>query len=130
MLFTKCILDSIDANDGLRISIMSRHTLNDGFTPDVRIIPDLYDLHLSLFSPSPFLVGGYLKNKISWEEYAAQYLDFLRSKKLAAVRLLTLLAIRKNVTIMCIEQDHERCHRRLLAEFCQNVNQDLKIEHH
>lgn len=130
MLFTKCILGPINANDGLRISVMSRHTLNDGFTPDVRIIPDSYDLHLSILSPSASLVGSYLRNKISWEEYMAEYLDSLRNKKLAAVRLLTLIAIRKNVTIMCIEQDHERCHRRLLAEFCQTVNQDLKIEHH
>jgi len=37
MLKSKCILAEKNIDDGQRISIMSRHTLNDGKTPDERI---------------------------------------------------------------------------------------------
>ena len=45
MLKSKCILSSKKPEDGTRISIMSRHTLNDGKTPDERITEDSFDIH-------------------------------------------------------------------------------------
>lgn len=45
MLKSKCILSPIDDKDGIRISIMSRHTLQDGKTNDIRIIKQIFDEH-------------------------------------------------------------------------------------
>ena len=61
MLQTKCILNKPDYWDGLRISIMSRHTLNDGKTRDIRIVPELYDAHCPFLAPQPELVGKFVR---------------------------------------------------------------------
>lgn len=61
MLKTKCILAPESENDGLRISIMSRHTLEDGKTPDSRITPNHFDLHLPILAPHPKDVGAYYR---------------------------------------------------------------------
>ena len=41
-LFTKCILKEKENNDGLRISVMSRHTQNDGVKLDKRITSSFF----------------------------------------------------------------------------------------
>ena len=51
MLFTESILSERHPDSGTRISVMSRHTLNDGVTPDPRIIPASYDEHISQMAP-------------------------------------------------------------------------------
>ena len=43
MLYTKSIIKQKSLEDGCRISVMSRHTLNDGITIDSRILPDSFD---------------------------------------------------------------------------------------
>ena len=58
-LKTKSILAPIEKDDGYRISVMNRHTLNDGITSDIRITETLYDKHIKLLSPSNRLVGEY-----------------------------------------------------------------------
>ena len=42
MLRTKCIKAPIESEDDLRVSVMSRHTLADGITPD----PEINDGHV------------------------------------------------------------------------------------
>lgn len=50
MLFTKSILKQKEKGDGIRISVMSRHTLNDGIILDDRIAKHSYDEHLQILS--------------------------------------------------------------------------------
>lgn len=57
MLKSKSILAEIDANDGKRISVMSRHTKSDGQTPDERLTPDRYDEHRPELAAPARLVG-------------------------------------------------------------------------
>lgn len=61
MLKSKSILAPKEETDGTRISIMSRHTLNDGVTPDPRLTPDLYDEHRPVLAAPARAVGGYYK---------------------------------------------------------------------
>ncbi len=56
MLKTKSILKPEETNDGWRISIMSKHTLNDWLTLDERITNSSYDEWLQISSP-PSLVS-------------------------------------------------------------------------
>jgi len=58
-LFTKCIFKEPELSDGLRISIMSRHTLDDGKTPDERITSDKFNHHWTIFAPPLKLIGSY-----------------------------------------------------------------------
>lgn len=127
-LFTKCILKPPDAADGIRISVMSRHTLPDGVTPDPRIIH--FDLHMPLLGPSPQLIGSYYRRGLPWNEFEMGYLSELRQdKKSLAIQLIANLALTHDVTILCIEDTCEYCHRRLLADACQACEPRLAVEH-
>lgn len=128
MLFTKCILEPTSAEDGERISIMSRHTLNDGKTPDKRILESSFDVHFPNLGPAPNLIGPYLREEISWNKFAEKYLEQIRMDTPAAlVRLLAHRALHKDITLLCIEECPERCHRRLLAEECKRFEYFLAI---
>lgn len=127
-LYTKCILHEPEPEDGLRVSVMSRHTLDDGVTPDWRIRD--YDIHVPSLGPSPRLIGSYKRKKIEWNEFARRYLEEIRMpKKHASVKTLARAASEYNITILCVEETADRCHRRLLAEECLRLMPGLMIAH-
>ncbi len=124
-LFTKCILDEKTSQDGFRISVMSRHTLNDGLTPDSRINNQDYDFHLKFLSPSSKLLGAYYKRGLTWNEFENLY--FKQTEGMAKsflIRILAKLALKFDITLMCIEKEPDKCHRRLLAEKCRYMSQN------
>lgn len=128
MLRTACILEMPKANDGIRISVMSRHTMLDGVTPDPRITPNLFFAHQLLLAPSPKLVGDYYKRGLGWEEFAQRYLEEIREgEKSEMVGRLIESALQGTVTILCIEPTPKFCHRRLLAEECLRHEPRLRL---
>lgn len=107
---------------------MSRHTKNDGKTPDERI--KSVDEHQSSLGPSPTLIGSYYKRGLSWEKYQELYLSEIRTEpKSSLVRALAKKALTHDVTLLCIEETAEQCHRRLLAEECQTYEPELDVIH-
>ncbi len=129
-LFTRCILSRPDLSDGFRISVMSRHTLNDGITQDIRIRPDNYRLHLPMLAPSPKLIGDYYKRGMHWDDFHRRYLDEIsQAPKFGWALWLSTRALVGDVTVLCIEESASFCHRRLLAEFCLALEPGLHIEH-
>ena len=129
MLYTKCILHNPAPEDGLRISVMSRHTENDGKTPDKRIT--LVDEHQPALGPSSKLIGNYYKRGLSWEDFSKYYLSEIRvESKRPLVISLAEKATQEDVTILCIEETAHMCHRRLLADECQIYQPSLQVIHH
>ncbi|PJE58491.1 MAG: hypothetical protein COU81_00380 [Candidatus Portnoybacteria bacterium CG10_big_fil_rev_8_21_14_0_10_36_7] len=62
---------------------MSRHTKEDGITPDERIIEGVsFDEWRKEFAPPEKLVGAYYRNELSWEDFEKKYFDFLRSAEI------------------------------------------------
>ena len=130
MLYTKSILRKKSPVDGIRISVMSRHTLNDGVTQDHRITLDLFDEHLTRLAPPPKLVGDYYRIGLSWEDYERRYNEYLRNPEISKiVENLVQRATKEDITLLCVEDTPERCHRRLLAEECQRYNPELQVIH-
>lgn len=130
MLFTKCILAPKSKGDGLRISVMSRHTFSDGKTPDSRITADTFDEHRPEFAPRPELVGAFLRREISWDIYEERFREQLRNPSTRGrLNEIAKMALRGNVTFLCIESTAEFCHRRILAEECQRLVPEVMIEH-
>jgi uncharacterized protein YeaO (DUF488 family) len=128
MLRTKCIILPIEPDDGLRISIMSRHTLNDGVTPHPEITHSQYDEWWPALAPEPSLIGDYFKRGLSFDIFAERYLESLtKPDKREAVAMLIALAEHQSVTILCQETEPDHCHRRLLAEFCQKIAPNLLV---
>ncbi len=129
---------------------MSRHTLNDGVITDERIIKGRnYDAHWPILGPSPKLIGAYKREEIRWSEFHSRYVQELHEpladakgnfikdkegkeklgKKAMAVKKLADLAMKQHVTILCIEESHSQCHRRLLADACLKYQPTLSITH-
>jgi len=121
MLKTKCILSPIEKDDGERISIMSRHKLDDGVTEDKRIKREMYDSHEIVFAPPLKLIGNYLRKEISWAEYERKYFEYL-NKINSHIQTLVNKGLENNVTILCIEEKPDECHRKLLAQRCKDIN--------
>jgi uncharacterized protein YeaO (DUF488 family) len=131
MLYTKSILKEKLPEDGTRISVMSRHTLNDGKTPDSRITSEKYDEWIKQLAPPDRLVGSYYREEISWNYYEGQYRVFLSSSLVSEdVKNLAKRATLEDITLLCVEETAEWCHRRLLAEECQKYEPNLRVEHH
>ncbi len=130
MLYTKSIHAPIEEKDGVRISVMSRHTLEDGVTPDPKIDEDSYDEWNQDLAPSDYLVGAYYRKELNWDHYQDLYLRSLRiTNKMESVALLAERAMREDITLLCVEDEPGQCHRRLLAEECQSYIPELKVEH-
>ncbi len=131
MLKTKPIISDIEKTDGIRMSVMSRHTLNDGITPNLNILPQHYNLWLPSLAPPAKLLGDYYKRGLSWDDFSNRFLDFTHTKNTeSTITLIGTSALRINVTLLCIEDNLDRCHRSLLAkrfkELIPNLDMDLK----
>ena len=125
VLYTRCIFD-FHPDDGCRISIMSRHTYEDGKTPDPRITPQHYDIHWPELGPPARLVGAYYNRGLPWDEFESKFCGYLLRRR---DRLHEIIdhALHEPVTLLCIEPTPERCHRRLVAEECNRIEPELDI---
>ncbi len=129
-LYTKSILTEPSLDDGVRISVMRRHTLNNGITLDLRIDESKYQKWMPILGPPEILIGSYYKRGLSWEEFEKKYLIYIRSLHVhEQLRVLGRYALKSDITILCIEETADRCHRRLLAEECQKYEPSLKVIH-
>jgi uncharacterized protein YeaO (DUF488 family) len=128
MLKTKSILYDKEDTDGLRISVMSRHTLNDGVTPHPEITSSSYNQWLQILAPPAKLIGDYYKRGLPWEKFEQKYLDYIRSSNVQLeVQKLAEQSLDSVITLLCIEESPEFCHRRLLAEECKKYQPNLVL---
>ena len=129
MLRTKSILAPKDISDGVRISVMSRHTLNDGKTPHPQITSASYDEWLSVLAPSATLIGDYYKRGLPWEHFEQRYNDYLRQTDTRKhVQQLAERSLETMITLLCIEETPDYCHRRLLANECTIYQPSLILD--
>ena len=128
MIKTKCILHPIEYNDGTRISVMSKHILNDGETHR-RIRASSYDFWFPVLAPPPMLARDYNEKDLPWEKFRERYLWYLETKEpQSKVKELAKNGLTAVVTFLCIEESPEHCHRRLLAETCKKYQPNLYLE--
>lgn len=128
MLKTKSILSLKEDSDGLRISVMSRHTLNDGITPHPKINSSSYDIWMPDLAPPSRLLGDYYKRGLPWEQFEIQYLEYLKHPYIQIkVQGVARKGLDLIITFLCIEDSPEYCHRRLLAEECKKYQPALAL---
>jgi len=112
----------------VRFSIMSRHTLDDGVTPDPKITRESYDAWWPELAPPPSLIGAYYKRGLSWEAFKEKFAHYLLSPDAQqCLILLAEISHHADITILCKEKNPERCHRRLVAEACREIEPSLQI---
>lgn len=128
MLSTKSILAPKEISDGLRISVMSRHTLNDGVTSHPLIDSLSYDLWMPIFAPPARLLGDYYKRGLPWEQFEIQYIGYMQKPEVQIkVEELARLSLEMAITLLCIEDSPKNCHRRVLAEDCRRYQPKLAL---
>ncbi len=127
-LKTASIKRPVQEDDGIRISVMSRHTLADGATPDPDITERSFDLWWPELAPPLRLIGSYYRYELSWDDFEKGFLHYLETPEAQQfLRWLVALATRTTVTILCVEAVPERCHRRLIAEACRKMDPSLNV---
>ncbi|WP_239775837.1 DUF488 domain-containing protein [Tenacibaculum finnmarkense] len=78
------------------------------------------------FAPTKELLSKYRKGEMNWEKYEQEYLDLLDFRKVS--KKTDIKKLHKNC-LLCSEHTAEKCHRRLLAEYLSEVNNDIEIIH-
>lgn len=83
----------------------------------------MYDIHLPELGAPRKLLGDYYKRGISWDEYEIRYLEHIRQPEINDL-LKELMVKHNTITFLCIEESDEYCHRRLLKEECDLINNE------
>ncbi len=102
-----------------------------GFT-NVRHLPyflkihDIEYLYRPDFAPSKELLNGYKDTSISWKEYEIMYNEILIKRNI--IEKIDWV-IFNNSVLLCSEPTADKCHRRLLAEYLAQKNNEIKIKH-
>lgn len=82
--------------------------------------------HQLEFAPTKELLTRYRDKKMTWAEYEVEYLNLLDMRKVAQK---TDVAALHRHCLLCSEHGPEQCHRRLLAEYFQQVRSDVEVVH-
>lgn len=114
MLYTKSAKKKATKKDGIRICIMRR--------PDEWI---KYDLWIPQLSPSPEL-REQVKNGIGWEKFKIKFQREMK-KQSKLLKFLANSAKQMDITLLCIEDDPNYCHRNLVAKEIKKQSRCLKI---
>jgi uncharacterized protein YeaO (DUF488 family) len=78
-------------------------------------------------APSDDILKPFKDNKISWDEYEAQYIDLINHRNIANVLQPDEV---DQVCFLCACKTEHHCHRRLLAEYLQRKwSQPVEIVH-
>ena len=73
------------------------------------------DEYTTKTAPSRELLREFKHEGLTWENYVPRYLDEMRSEAaISVIRRLAAMAKSGSMTLMCICEDENRCHRSLL----------------
>ena len=102
----KRIYDPPSGNDGLRV-------LSTRYWP--RGVPkSAVDEYTTKTAPSRALLREFKHEGLSWEDYVPRYLEEMRSEDAqSAIGRLAAMAKSGRMTLMCVCEDENRCHRTL-----------------
>lgn len=115
-LFTKSIQAKIDKKDGIRICIMRRPNKEADF-----------NIWMPVLAPSNKLLDDIHAKKINWSEYVRRFTKEVLIGQRRFLKLVTEIALKHDVTLLCWEKSPKKCHRRLVAKACKKINSDLKV---
>jgi uncharacterized protein (DUF488 family) len=82
--------------------------------------------HDTTLAPTKELLTKYRDKWLTWPEYEMEYMNLLDSRKIA--QKINIDALHNNC-LLCSEHGPEQCHRRLLAEYLNQVKGGINIVH-
>ncbi len=131
ILRSSCAFKSKTSEDGFRILIVSRLTEKDGVTPDLQLmkVATSADCWMPPLAPRPRTVGAWYRNEITWDQFRTYYTEYLESPEgqSALGVLYCILKEKSVVTVLCVEETPQYCHRSLLLEYMQKKYPEIEI---
>lgn len=82
--------------------------------------------HRLEFAPTKALLSGYRKREIAWADYTDIYLNLLEERQIK--ESINLAALHQSC-LLCSEHAPDHCHRRLLAEYLQEIDPNIHVIH-
>ncbi len=83
--------------------------------------------HEPLLSPTPELLSGYRKRKITWPEYQARFVQLMRERCIEERLECEFFA--GPAVLLCSEPTADRCHRRLVIEYLEAAWGNVRAIH-
>lgn len=80
------------------------------------------DEYTTKVAPSRQLVQAFKREGLPWEDYVRRYLDEMKQPDaVTEIRRLAKLAKSERITLMCICEDENRCHRALVRDLIREL---------
>ncbi|MBP7793198.1 MAG: DUF488 domain-containing protein [Candidatus Goldbacteria bacterium] len=101
-----------------------------GFTKSENLkyfLHKLYGIEYSYmkeFAPTKQILNDYKKKKINWDNYTQQYNELLKKRNIEITPEFF-----KDACLLCSEDEADKCHRRLAAEYIAGKVRGIKIIH-
>ncbi len=113
----KSVQKKISKTDGIRICIM--RTPEEGSE---------WDLWIPKLSPPLPLLMAYKNEGMTWENFQKEFQKQVIKKQGKLLKMVVELAEKTPVTLLCIEEKGDFCHRSLVLAACHKLSPDLKIK--
>jgi len=96
------------------ISQLAGFTKKDDLRYFLKEVAGIDYVHLEELAPTQPLLDGFKKQKGSWDDYAAGFMELMRQRRIEASIAPELL---DGGCLLCSEEKPHHCHRRLVAEY-------------
>jgi uncharacterized protein (DUF488 family) len=107
-------------------SQLAGFTKKDDLEYFLKKIGNINYVHRVDFAPNKEILDSYKRKEITWKQYKINYTSLLRERKIGNLIQDDELDM---ACLLCSEPTAEYCHRRLLAEYLQDVKGNIIIKH-
>ncbi len=84
-------------------------------------------LHSAALCPTQEMLDRYKKSNGSWDEYAAAFLNLLKSRQVESVLAREMFQLK--TVLLCSENSAHHCHRRLVIDYLNQAWGDVQATH-
>ncbi len=92
----------------------------------LKTIADIDYRHITALAPTQDILDDYKKKKGPWIEFERRFSQILEKRRIADTMSKKLL---DGDCLLCSEDKHEHCHRRLITEYLQDHWKDVEVIH-
>jgi uncharacterized protein (DUF488 family) len=82
--------------------------------------------HVPLLAPTQQMLDSYKKHGGGWDEYERKFLQLMKERRIESTWAQEL---RDADCLLCSEENPNRCHRRLVAEYLAAHRDDVTVQH-
>jgi len=107
-------------------SQLAGFTKKDDLSYFTKAICKIDYVHLHDLAPTKDILDAYKKHKGEWGLYERQFLELMRSRRIESTTPRELL---DGACLLCSEEKPDHCHRRLVAEYLQEMWGNIEIVH-